>query len=98
MIHEWYRAAQCEADDWVKMIPGKAIAARDALDGVGPCPLPINDWEVCRLKDGIDDNDITAVRKAFWAYFARSLSSAPFWFDLTKHLTWERYMQAYLAN
>ncbi|MGH7109509.1 MAG: C2H2-type zinc finger protein [Stellaceae bacterium] len=73
-----------------------AQAARAALSGVGPCPLPLSYEEREALKERGNKEALTHARNMMWSHFARSLSA---WnFDLAQHPIWERYAQAYLAD
>jgi hypothetical protein len=74
-----------------------AIAARDALMGEGPCPLPLGNPARERLKRqaGVEKTYIE-MQCTMWGHFARSLES---WgYDISKHATWPVYAAAYIAN
>jgi hypothetical protein len=73
----------------------RALAARQALAGVGPCELPLS----CAAQEELKSRNVEGaerLRLRMWSHFARSLDAQNF--DLQKHPSWERYARAYLAN
>jgi hypothetical protein len=75
----------------------RAVAARQALAGVGPCELPLSYGareELKRSPPGQLATEHLLLR--MWSHFARSLDAQDF--DLQRHPSWTRYARAYLAN
>ncbi|PWT76495.1 MAG: hypothetical protein C5B60_04100 [Chloroflexi bacterium] len=73
----------------------RALVAREAMRGFGPCELPLSYKAREHLK-GMDTDAVTHLRLVMWAHFARSLDAKRF--DLMKHADWWTYAKAYLAE